>query len=174
MAREDKYANYQQLSEHEREDVDYRVTARTVAGSRVAMAAPHGGGIEFLTAELADAVAGNDHNFYAFRGLKATGNRALHITSHRFNEPRVLKLIAPCEKVITFHGLNGDSLALQVGGRDAELRGRAHEALRTAGFDSKIVTDGAYGGMEPQNICNLGSTRAGVQLEIYAGLRRKL
>lgn len=174
MARKDKYGSYEELSQKERENVDYDVTARPVAGGKVAIAAPHGSGIEFHTAELAESIAGDDHNFYAFRGLKKTGNRTLHLTSHRFDEERALTLIESCEKVITIHGLEGDALSLQVGGRDAELRSRVHEALRAAGFDSKVVTEGEYAGMGPQNICNRGSTRAGVQLEIHAGLRQAL
>jgi phage replication-related protein YjqB (UPF0714/DUF867 family) len=171
MAREDDYRNFEELRHKERENIDYSVTARTVAGSKVAIVAPHGGGIEPLTAELADSIAGNDHNFYALRGLKKKGNRVLHITSHRFDDERAVALIEPCEKVVTIHGLAGDARSLQVGGRDAALRDRVHEALQNAGFESKVVIDGAYGGMEPQNICNRGSTRAGVQLEIHAGLR---
>ncbi|TIL66629.1 poly-gamma-glutamate hydrolase family protein [Mesorhizobium sp.] len=174
MARKDKYGSYEELSQKERENVDYSVTARHVPGSKIAIAAPHGGGIEFHTAELAESIAGDDHNFYAFRGLKETGNRALHITSHRFNEERALTLIEPCERVITLHGVAGDALSLQIGGRDAELRSRVHEALRDAGFDSKVVAEGEYAGMKRQNICNRGSTHAGVQLEIYAGLRQAL
>lgn len=171
MARADKYRNFEELRSKERENVDYCVTARTVAGSKVAIVAPHGGGIEPLTAELADSIAGNDHNFYALRGLKHKGNRVLHITSHRFDDERALALIGPCVKVVTIHGLDGDARSLQVGGRDAALRGRVHEALEGTGFDSNVVTDGKYGGMDPENICNRGSTRAGVQLEIHAGLR---
>jgi len=174
MAPKDKYGSYEELSREELEDVDYSVTARPVPGSKVAIAAPHGGGIEFHTAELAESIAGDDHNFYAFRGLKTTGNRALHITSHRFNEKRALTLIEPCEKVVTLHGLAGEALSLQIGGCDAELRSRVHKALSDAGFDSKVVTEGEYAGMERQNICNRGSTHAGVQLEIYAGLRQAL
>lgn len=174
MAHEDKYASYEELCQNEEEGIDYRVTVRPVAGSVIAIVAPHGGGIEFLTAELADSIAGPDHNFYAFKGIKKTGNRVLHITSHRFNEPRALTLIGPCEKVLSVHGLAGDAPSLQVGGRDVELRGRVHKSLRAAGFDSNVVTEGQYGGMEQQNICNRGITCAGVQLEINAGLRQAL
>lgn len=174
MARMDEYRSFEELRRKEQEDVDYSVTTRPVDGSKVAIVAPHGGGIEFLTAELAASIAGSDHNFYALRGLKKNGNKVLHITSHRFDEERAVALIEPCEKVVTIHGLEGDARSLQIGGRDEALRSRVQEALHAAGFDSKVVTDGAYGGMEPENICNRGSTHAGVQLEIHAGLRLML
>lgn len=171
MTHKDEYRSFEELRLKEREEVDYSVTARHADGSKVAIVAPHGGGIEFLTAELADSIAGNDHNFYALRGLKKNGNKVLHITSHRFDEERAVALIEPCEKVVTIHGLDGDARSLQIGGRDEALRSRIHEALQGAGFNSEVVKDGAYGGMEPENICNRGSARAGVQLEIHAGLR---
>ncbi|MCX8281524.1 poly-gamma-glutamate hydrolase family protein [Phyllobacterium sp. 0TCS1.6C] len=174
MAHQDKYTSYEELCQHEVEDIHYSVTARPISGSRIAIVAPHGGGIEFLTAELVRSIAGEDHNYYAFKGLKKTANQDLHITSHRFNEPRALGMIGLCEKVLTVHGLKHDTLSLQVGGRDTVLRERIHAALGAAGFDSKVVTEGAYGGMEPQNICNLGKTSSGVQLEINAGLRQVL
>ncbi|MBO9422780.1 MULTISPECIES: poly-gamma-glutamate hydrolase family protein [Stappiaceae] len=172
MSHEHEYKNFEALRQNEQEDVDFSVTARTVAGSTVAIVAPHGGGIEPLTAELAESIAGTDHNYYAFNGLKKQGNKVLHITSHRFDEERALILIEPCEKVVAVHGLAGSARSVQIGGRDAALRGRIHEALQGSGFESTVVTEGAYGGMEPLNICNRGSTSAGVQLEIQAGLRR--
>ena len=49
--------------------------------------APHGGGIEPGTTEIAEAVAGHEHTFYSFSGVKARGNSVLHITSSRFDEP---------------------------------------------------------------------------------------
>ena len=172
MSRDHEYENFEELRENEQEDVDFSVTARSVSGSKVAIVAPHGGGIEPLTAELAESIAGNDHNYYALRGLKKQGNNVLHITSPRFDEERALLLVGSCEKVVSVHGLAGDARSLQIGGRDAALRSLIHEALRGAGFESTVVADGPYGGMEPGNICNRGSTGAGVQLEIHAGLRQ--
>ncbi|MBG6199969.1 phage replication-related protein YjqB (UPF0714/DUF867 family) [Labrenzia sp. EL_13] len=171
MSREDKYASYKELSKTEKEGVDYNVTARPVTGSLIAIVAPHGGKIEPLTAELARSIAGDDYNFYAFEGEKQSNNLDLHITSHRFDEERALALIGPCKKVVTVHGLRGEAQSLQIGGRDEELRGRIDEALRAAGFDSQVVTEGQFGGMEPNNICNRGSTGKGVQLELHRGLR---
>lgn len=174
MSREDKYASYEELSKNEEEGVDYHVTSKPVSGSLVAIVAPHGGKIEPLTAELARSIAEDDYSIYAFEGAKKSNNLDLHITSHRFDEERALALIGPCKKVVTVHGLNGEAHSLQIGGRDEELRGRIDEALCAAGFDSHVVADGPYGGMEPNNICNRGSTGEGVQLELRRGLRNAL
>jgi phage replication-related protein YjqB (UPF0714/DUF867 family) len=45
----------------------------------LAILAPHGGGIEPGTSELAEAVAGEGLSFYAFEGLKRSGNAVLHV-----------------------------------------------------------------------------------------------
>lgn len=174
MMHRDKYTSYNELSQNQKEGKDYSIIVRSIADSSVAILAPHGGEIEPFTAELAQAIAGNKHNYYAFKGLKKNGNCDLHITSHLFDEPKALKLIKNCEKVITIHGLKGAEEYLLVGGRDAELRNCIHTALTKAGFDSKAVTQGAYGGMHPKNICNCGVTKEGVQLEIKYGLRENL
>lgn len=174
MARSDKYATWDQLLLDTTENVDYRVTVRFVEGSETAILAPHGGGIECMTLRLACSIAGADHNFYAFEGIRSKGNWDLHITSHRFEEARALALIANCDQVVTVHGLNGKTKSVQVGGADGALGKAIHEALIAAGFDSKIETTGTYAGTEPLNICNRGRTKKGVQLELKAGLRNAL
>lgn len=85
-----------------------------------------------------------------------------------------MKLVAGCEVVVTVHGLSGDTVEVQVGGRDIALRARINGNLRRAGFDSRVEAAGQYAGTDPDNICNRGSTGAGAQIEIKAGLRRAL
>ena len=174
MAKRDKYASWDELMQNATENVDYRISVRRIEGSATAILAPHGGGIEFLTLPLARSIAGGDYNFYAFEGVKKDGNWDLHITSHRFKEARALTLIAGCDRVVTFHGLDGNAKSVQVGGADGALGKAIHDALIAAGFDSKIETSGAYAGTEPLNICNRGRSRKGVQLELKAGLRNAL
>jgi phage replication-related protein YjqB (UPF0714/DUF867 family) len=130
--------------------------------------------IEFLTSELARSIAGIDYSFYTFQGIKSANNRELHITSPNFDEPRCLALIKSCRQVVTVHGLEGDTMKIQVGGRDVELRARVGAALSKAGFQTKVETTGRYGGTDPLNICNRGKSSAGVQIEIKAGLRKIL
>lgn len=88
----DKYATFSLLAESMREGRDFRRRRRK---RRVATAviAPHGGGIEPGTSEVADAVAADDFSFYAFEGIKSK-NGDLHITSTRFDEPRCVTLPA--------------------------------------------------------------------------------
>ena len=86
----DKYANFIELEQNEREGEDYTILFRE-ANSKFLIISPHGGGIEPGTIDLADAVASSDHTFCAFKGIKKTGNKTLHITSNRFDEPIGLK-----------------------------------------------------------------------------------
>ena len=64
----DKYSSFAVLARHQIEGQDYRILFRKRNGARVIIA-PHGGGIEPGTTEIADAIAGNDLSFYAFEGI---------------------------------------------------------------------------------------------------------
>jgi phage replication-related protein YjqB (UPF0714/DUF867 family) len=169
----DIYQTFGDLAESEREGRDFRVTLRS-RHSRTAIVAPHGGAIEPGTSEIASAVAGEDLSFYAFEGLKPSHNSDLHITSPHFDEPRCLALIATAERVVTIHGKAGDGEDICLGGLDAAAIERIRHELAARGFE--IDDSGIPGlqGREPLNICNRGSSGAGVQLEIAHGLRRSL
>jgi phage replication-related protein YjqB (UPF0714/DUF867 family) len=91
-------------------------------GDATAVIAPHGGGIEPGTSELAEAIAGADLSFYAFEGIKTNGNRVLHITSSRFDEPKALALVAASPAVVALHGeLDCPDQVVFLGGLDKEL-----------------------------------------------------
>lgn len=166
----DKYASFAELAAGEIADQDYRVRALERAGSAVIVLAPHGGGIEIGTSELAEMVAGTDHSLFVFEGLKAYGaNRDLHITSHRFDHPRCLALTSLHEVTLAIHGCRGDS-RIFVGGLDAELRTRLARHLTGAGLAASLDGHG-YPGRHPLNICNRGARGRGAQLEITRDLR---
>ncbi len=171
----DKYRNYAELAANEREGIDYRIIIRTVPKAHITIAAPHGGGIERGTSELARAVAGQDFSLYLFEGLKPHGNfKSLHITSRRFDEPRCLELLSCSQIVITIHGCKGDydeHSAIYVGGLAMQLKLNVFETLLAAGYSSHL--DGhKFTAVDHDNICNRGFHNAGVQLELTAGLRR--
>lgn len=169
----DKYPCFAALSEHETAGVDFGVILRRSRDS-FALVAPHGGGIEAGTPEIADASAGADFSFYAFEGLKRSGNGDLHITSTRFDEPLCLALIAESKVVVTIHGEESAGRKVFLGGLDDELAGRIGDALRAAGFTVALHPDPALQGREPTNLCNRGQAGAGVQLELSKGLRRQM
>ena len=162
------YACYADLAAKESEEWDYRVRCRKAA-SPYCIVAPHGGGIEPGTSEVADAVAGEDHSFYAFEGLKIRGNFALHVTSRGFDEPRGLALVERAHTVLAVHGCGGEEIAVYVGGLNAALRARLEASLRAAGFTAEPHPK--FPGTSPSNICNRCAGGAGVQMEITRGLR---
>jgi phage replication-related protein YjqB (UPF0714/DUF867 family) len=76
-----------------------------------------------------------------------------------------------CDLVVAVHGLAGRREAVDVGGRDHQLRDLIDANLHAAGFDSKIITSGSHAATSRSNICNKGRRGAGVQLEITKALR---
>jgi phage replication-related protein YjqB (UPF0714/DUF867 family) len=166
----DKYAGYAELALSEVSGRDYRVVAVERPESPVVVVAPHGGGIEIGTSELARRIAGDEHSLFSFEGLKGYGeNRALHITSHRFDHPECVALVSRCQVALGIHGCRGES-GIYIGGLDVELKELLDRRLASAGF--RTVTEGhSYLGVNPMNICNRGSRGRGAQLEFTRDLR---
>lgn len=135
------------------------------------MIAPHGGRIENGTSELARAVAGDEFHLYLFEGrLESRNFHSLHLTSHLFDEPECLALIADSPYVFAVHGCGGNGERAYLGGLDIALRDRLAQALRRAGIDTQ--TDGhPYPARHERNICNRGARARGVQLELTHDLR---
>ncbi len=159
--------------EFERKGVDYSVTFREVPGA-IAVLAPHGGGIEPGTSEIADAIAGLYLSFYAFEGLKSKGNGRLHITSTRFDEPRCLALLQNSCGALIIHGESSDIQAVFIGGRNSLMRERLANVLTARNFPVMVHDNPDLQGANLLNICNHCGTQGGVQLELSSGFRRIL
>jgi len=154
-------------------DQDYTIFYRGV-DSQFAIIAPHGGGIEPGTIDIADAIAGCDHSFYAFKGLKKTGNKILHISSNTFDEELALKAVQNALIVLSIHGSQEKTELVQIGGKNQELKLEIMHALRMAEFNAVVSEVPGLRGMKPENICNRCRSGKGVQLEISRGLREKM
>lgn len=171
MPAPDRYHSFAALAVYEQAGLDFEIVYQPRV-SRLAVLAPHGGGIEPGTSELAYALAGERHSLYIFDGRKHGGSRSLHITSTRFDEPRCLALLARSHIAVTLHGCEGSAPVVYTGGLHQELREAASQHLRTAGFT--VQPDGpARAGEHPANLCNRGLSGRGLQLELSAGLRRQ-
>jgi len=170
VARADKYESFAQLDRHEVHGRDFRVRIIPRPQSPVVVIAPHGGGIEIGTSELAFRIARARHSLFLFEGLKpAWENRCLHITSHRFDHPECISLVSRSLVTLTVHGCKGDS-QIFIGGLDEDLKMRLAERFRAAGFPA--CTEGhRYPGRNPMNICNRGLLGRGAQLELTRDLR---
>lgn len=169
----DRFESYGALARCFTEGRDFIVELEP-RDSPVTLLAPHGGSIEPGTTEIASAIAGQVHSLYSFTGLLRRAGRTLHLTSHRFDEPRGLALVAASEHVVAVHGYRRDALTTYVGGRDARLGQTLLVALCAAGFEASDRPAPHLAGVHPDNICNRGRRRAGVQLELCLGLRRRM
>ncbi len=169
----DFYTSFTALRRGEREDRDYRIRWRP-GRSGVAIVAPHGGGIERGTSEIAEGIAGPEHGFYAFEGLKRAGNQVLHVTSDRFEEPQAMALVCRSRAVVTVHGAKGREPAAYLGGLDFGLRAEIAGALVRAGFLAMDDPSPTRQGRSPTNICNRCLPGRGVQLELSYGLRTRM
>jgi phage replication-related protein YjqB (UPF0714/DUF867 family) len=171
----DTYLNFAELEQHEQAGIDYGVFVRREEPA-FAIVAPHGGGIEPGTSEIADAIARQRWSFYTFEGLKQRGNSVLHITSTCFDEPMCLILLGKTTRVVTIHGeeSDDDGEGVFVGGRDVALGTSIWDLLTAQGFDVRKHPDCNLQGLDPKNICNRGTTGAGVQLELSHAVRATL
>lgn len=169
----DKYDNFATLQRNEKEGEDYTILVRQ-RDSPIAIVAPHGGGIEPGTLDIADALAGSEYMFYAFKGIKKRGNAVLHLSSNRFDEPTGVRISTNAAIVITVHGTRDKEQMVLIGGNNQDLKAAILHGLRAAGFSAEISEIPGLRGVNPENICNRCRSGKGVQLEISRGLRESL
>lgn len=152
---------------------DYDILCREVEGSQIAVIAPHGGGIEPGTGELADCIAGTGYHFYCFLGRKYKDNQNLHVKSILFDEPRALDLVEKTETCLALHGCEGEEEVVYIGGLNKNLFLLTSEMLKQYGFQVKIAPV-SMGAKSQKNICNRCSGGKGIQLELSYGLRKSM
>ena len=169
---DDTYGSFDDLKQNETLDTDYIISISDV-GSPVTIIAPHGGKIEPRTAYIARNIARDKFNYYCFEGVKANNNRRLHITSHNFDEPAALELVARSATVVAVHACTDRDSRVYLGGLDKTLI--AYLAKRLKAKRIMVAEENyKYQGRNPANICNRGFNGKGVQLEISRGLRDNL
>ena len=166
----DKYSSYSELSKAEQEGADYEKLVRPVDGARVAVIAPHAGGIEPKAGSIAREIAGAEFSLYCFRGRKAHGNRDLHITSRNFDEPECVGLLAGHRWVVAIHGCDEVGERVFLGGRDRALIADLAVRLEQVGIIAE-TSGHKYPGSDPGNICNRGNSKTGVQFELSLAFR---
>lgn len=172
----DKYNNFEELKKNE---TLYEI-CYVERSSGIAIIAPHGGRIESRTSEIAKGIAGTEHSFYSFNGLKKKGeNKDLHITGTKFDEPTAVAIVEKSERVVAIHGCTGKSKYIELGGLDDNLKKLIDDKLTkylktdilAKHFEIKSPKDTRKGECE-KNICNRSKNeRGGVQIEISKGFR---
>lgn len=170
----DGYLGFNDLLKVQTEGTDFIIKTKFQQSSKVAVIAPHGGKIEGLTSDISTAVAAEDFNLYLFEGIRSTENYSnLHLTSHKFDEPRCLHLISRCQHVIAFHGCNGDVPQIFLGGLDYDLKQKISDALTEVGINASL-SGHPFQAKDPNNICNRGESKAGVQIEMTKAFRQSV
>lgn len=169
----DKYHNFKQLLSSERKDIDFRRIVKQRDSGWVILA-PHGGGIEPGTSELAKAIAHSNHSLYTFDGIKKSDNRALHIMSTNFDDQQLLKLLNSSDGTIAIHGCNGIEQIAYVGGRQDDIRDKIIAQLSEKGIKAIVSSNPSLQGKDKNNICNRNSIGKGVQIELTEGLRSRM
>jgi phage replication-related protein YjqB (UPF0714/DUF867 family) len=166
----DKFNNFAELARYKEEGRDYTVTMRE-AHSNVAIVAPHGG-IETNAAEMAEAIAADDHNLYVFRALEGSGGFAeMHITSIHFDEPRCLDLVAKTDVTLTIHASRFREEVVCLSAMDKKLESKLAAAFNAAGIKA-LIEDLPYQTRTlPENISNMNRQGQGVQMEFSQGIR---
>ena len=171
----DQFINFAKLKEEMTDGRDYRIVHEIPNSSLAAIVAPYGGKIEPHTSGLARLIAGKNFAFYAFEGMLPSGNRRLHITSHNFDEPIALNLIAKVDVVLGIHGMQdrSDNVDVCLGGLDGKLIDHLSDELQNIGINS-LKSGHEFLATNRKNICNRGRFTAGGQLELSSLIRNKL
>ncbi|WP_057913169.1 poly-gamma-glutamate hydrolase family protein [Peribacillus muralis] len=168
------YTNFAELTKHEQESVDYRISCYH-RNPDMAILAIHGGNIEPGTSEIADALGGRiGSSTYSFEGLKPRGNQILHIKSSLFNEPSGVLMAANAQTTLTIHGHRNETDSfVYIGGRNEAFTYYIKHSLNAAGFQTYDAPRHLLG-MSASNITNRCKIGAGVQLELSTKLRKSL
>ena len=167
----DAYSSYAELLSRHQEGTDFDRTVQPRHGARVAVLAPHGGRLENFTDTIAESVAGSDFSLYCFRSRLGWGQTNLHITSHKFDDPDCVALLARHQWALALHGCSQGGERVFIGGRDQALMDDLAGALQQVGIPTE--TGGhAYPGRHPDNICNRTASNAGAQIEMTLPFRK--
>ena len=166
----DKYLNFDQLLSSEKKNVDFRRRVKQRKSDWLIIA-PHGGGIEPGTSELAAAIARFNHSLYTFEGIKKSDNKILHITSTQFDDQQLLKLLNSSKGTIAIHGCSGTEQIAYVGGMQDDIRDKIIAQLSENGIKATISSNPSLQGRDINNVCNRNSIGKGVQIELTEGLR---
>lgn len=161
----DYYSSMTQLKSQTQQGVDWQIKTRQ-GNNHTAVVAPHGGGIEPGTSQIADQIARkNNASYYTFEGLRPTNNQQLHVTSAHYNEPTAQAMVNQSQRTVTVHETSQTGSDVYIGGRDTTLRNNISQSLTQRGFSVAQAT-GNIGGQNLNNLTNQNQQQAGVQIEL--------
>ncbi len=126
----------------------------------------HGGDIEKGTEEIANNIALKDFPIYVNR-------KGPHITSTKFRDKELEKIFDICEVIISIHGEHELTSFTIIGGLEEGLINVIRVKLKKNKFNIKEPIRKLHGESN-LNVCNLGVSKKGVQLELSKKLRDDL
>lgn len=168
----DVFPDVPALKSQLKEKRDYRIHIRDRAAFAT-IVSPHGGYIEEGTSALARACAGPDFNLYDFQGLKTIDPQELHVTSTRFRDPELMKMLSASEVAVSIHGMGDeDDVTIWLGGLNKDLKESMLKALRQEGF---LVNPDSprHRGESKLNFVNMAKQK-GVQIELPNNLLKTM
>lgn len=169
----DKYNSMKELYSFEPLH-NYRLTHRLNSNSPVLILAPHGGGIEFITSEIAHEVAANHFSLFDFAGVMPERNFSnLHVTSRHYDCSIAKRLSSKAHFSLAIHGCKGEESekATFIGGQDRLGRQTVQRHLEQAGFIVKEAP-AHLSGLGADNIVNQNQRCMGIQLELTTAQRQ--
>jgi phage replication-related protein YjqB (UPF0714/DUF867 family) len=170
----DVYPNIEALKRAMHRERDYRIRVIDRASS-VTIVAPHGGFVDEGTSALARAVAGCNYNLFDFQGLRDVDAFQLHVTSTRFRDPQLGRLLLRSDFAVSLHGMGdepGQESVIWLGGLNKGLKQLMQQALENEGFNVNPAPP-RFRGEHPDNVVNLAQFH-GVQLELPLSLRKHM
>ncbi|WES02254.1 poly-gamma-glutamate hydrolase family protein [Bacillus velezensis] len=168
----DKYRNFEELKANE-SPFNFSVFSKE-QDTGVLILAPHGGGIEGGTSELAKELS-ETYSTYLFEALKTPGAFDLHLTSTNFDEPRALEMLQEHEFTLSLHGYASNVEHVLVGGTDRNKAEAITRTLNNAGYSAELLDEGTrLSGSSPNNVANKNKSGKSIQLELSTGLRKSM
>lgn len=138
----------------------------------ITIIAIHGGAVEPLASELAQAIAGSEHNLYDFQSLDSSQAAAMRVPALRYSEMRLNALVRRSRVAVAIDGVPGEEALVHIGGKNAWLKRTLTEYLKQAGFSAagSFLPGAAH---DPTRYYNTAQT-GGVLIELSAGLRAEM
>ena len=169
----DTYKTFADLAARVTEGNDFRIVTRKM-NTPYLIVAIHGGNIEPFTSEIADGIAGEDHAFYSFEGVRPERNSELHIGSEYFDESSAMDMVRNADVIVSIHGQRDtENEFVMLGGLCEGLKELIKKKLQEVDIaiwpiDLRVRPNST------ENICNRGMSGGGVELEISRKLRDAL
>lgn len=178
---QDHFQSFTEMAKKNKEGLDYEIKYKERL-SKILVSAFHGGFVEPGSTELADEITKDKYDYYTFKALKpgevhepSLTSSTLHITSTRFDEPKMMSMIKDKDFCLSLHGFGGKEADFCVGGANAEKRKElvAHLAKAFPHLKSCELCCPPFNGTSSKNPINKCQNQ-GVQVEMSPSVRKRI